>query len=119
MKKPAGPTEFQTLVYEAVRRIPAGRVASYAAVASAIGCHSARVVGQALRRCQYDDVPCHRVIASGGHVGGFGGTSSGSQVTKKKRLLKAEGIRFDRAGIIEEEFVLRDSPRVSRLLSGK
>lgn len=110
-------TEFQARVYDATRRIPHGRVVSYAAIASAIGCRSARVVGQALRLCPYDDVPCHRVVAAGGRIGGFGGAASGAHIARKKRLLKAEGIRFDRAGVIEADFVLRDSPRLARLLT--
>ena len=53
-------------VYEAVRRIPRGQVAIYASIANAIGCRSARAIGQALRR--NPEVPCHRVVAS---LGGF------------------------------------------------
>lgn len=112
-------TEFQERVYAAARRIPYGRVVSYAALASAINCRSARVVGQALRLCPYDDVPCHRVVASGGLLGGYGGKSSGPDVRRKKRLLAGEGIRFDRGGVIESGFLLRDSPALSRLLAGK
>ncbi len=110
MKKSKSPTEFQARVYAAVRRIPAGKVASYAAVASAIGSRSARVVGQALGVCPFDDVPCHRVVASGLAVGGFAGQSVGQAIARKKRLLAAEGVRFDRAGRIEPGCALRDSP---------
>ena len=110
MKKSKSPTEFQARVYAAVRRIPAGNVASYSAVASAIGCRSARVVGQALRVCPFDDVPCHRVVASDLTVGGFAGQSVGPDIARKKRLLAAEGVRFDSAGRIEPACVLRDSP---------
>ena len=111
-------TPFRARVYDAVRRIPSGKVVSYAAIASAIDCRSARVVGQAMRMCPYDDVPCHRVVASDFTLGGFGGKSAGPQIARKKRLLKAEGIRFDADGRIGEAFTLRDSPRLLRLLSG-
>jgi len=109
-KNPKPPTAFQARVYTAVRRIPAGKVASYAAVASAIECRSARVVGQALRICPFDDVPCHRVVASDLTVGGFAGRSVGPDIARKKRLLVAEGVRFDSAGRIEPACALRDSP---------
>lgn len=109
-------TPFQTRVYDAVRRIPAGKVVSYGALASAIGCRSARVVGQALRLCPCDDVPCHRVVASGLMLGGFGGQSSGPHVDRKKQMLMQEGIRFDANGRIDPDCVLRDSPGLRWIL---
>lgn len=111
-------TPFQGRVYEAVRRIPKGKVISYAALASAIGCRSARVVGQALRRCPFDDVPCHRVIASGRGLGGYGGRSAaagGPEIESKRRRLQREGIRFDPDGRILAGHELRDSPALSWL----
>ena len=110
------PTAFQLRVYAAVRRIPRGKVASYAAVAGAIGCRSARVVGQALRRCEDDGVPCHRVVAADGTLGGFGGQASGPDIARKRHLLVAEGVKFDRAGRIAARQVLHDSPAVCVVL---
>jgi methylated-DNA-[protein]-cysteine S-methyltransferase len=115
-RNPEEATPFQMLVYEAVKGIPSGKVISYGALASVVGCRSARVVGQALRKCPFDDVPCHRVIAAGRLLGGYGGNPSGPDVRKKKRLLQAEGVRFDNAGRVEAEFELRDSPGLRRLL---
>ena len=117
-KKIKTPTEFQVRVYDAVRRIPKGKVASYAAVASAIACRSARVIGQALRACPFDDVPCHRVVASDLTVGGFAGRSVGPDVERKKRLLAKEGVRFDQAGRIEPAHALRDSPGLRLMMKG-
>lgn len=116
VKKPEKATPFQLLVYEAVKGIPSGRVISYGALASVVGCRSARVIGQALRKCPFDDVPCHRVVAAGRMLGGYGGKPAGPDVRRKKRLLEAEGVRFEKSGRIEAEFELRDSPRLSRLL---
>ncbi len=112
-------TAFRARVYEAVRRIPAGKAASYAAVAGAVGCRSARVVGQALRHCPFDDVPCHRVVAADGAVGGYAGRTAGPDIRRKKRLLMAEGVRFGQDGRIHPACLLRDTPRIFGLLSGK
>ena len=89
------PTAFQSRVYEVVRRIPRGRVATYGEVASAIGCGSCRAIGQALKRNpDAPRIPCHRVIASNLGIGGFQGQSQGAAITEKRRRLKAEGVRF-------------------------
>ena len=88
-------TPFQRRVYEAVMEIPYGQVSTYKWVGLAIACHSPRAIGQALRRNPLDPlVPCHRVIASGTAIGGFAGKSTGPDITRKLRLLKAEGVLF-------------------------
>ncbi|HET6372916.1 MAG TPA: MGMT family protein [Candidatus Polarisedimenticolia bacterium] len=88
----AGMTPFQRLVLDATARIPHGRVASYGEIARAIGRPgAARAVGQALSVNPVPlVVPCHRVIASNGRLGGFtvGGNPSGVGV--KRRLLELE-----------------------------
>lgn len=117
MKK-RGTTDFQARVYAAVRRIPRGKVVSYASIATAVGCGSPRAVGQAMRLCEEDGVPCHRVVAAGCLLGGYGGKAAGNPVQKKKRRLLAEGVRFDRQGRIDPACVLRDSPRLHWLLGG-
>lgn len=116
--KSKGPTEFQERVYATVRRIPPGKVASYSVVASAVDCRSPRAVGQAMRLCPYEDVPCHRVVAAGGLLGGFGGQDFGKVLQRKKQMLQAEGVTFRPGGQIAEEHVLPDSPGVRRLLRG-
>jgi methylated-DNA-[protein]-cysteine S-methyltransferase len=116
VKSDREPTAFQLRVFAAVRRIPKGKVASYAAIASAIGCRSARVVGQALRHCEDDSVPCQRVVAADFTIGGFGGKSSGAQVKRKRQMLEAEGVVFDRGGHIDPACTLRDSPATARML---
>ncbi len=80
-------TSFQQEVFKAVLAIPLGKVRTYKWVARKIGRpKAARAVGQALNRNPYTvTIPCHRVVASGGAIGGY---SLG--VLKKKRLLNLE-----------------------------
>ena len=83
-------TPFQVKVWQALRAIPYGRVRSYGWVARKIGKpRAARAVGAA---CGANPVPllvpCHRVVAGDGSLGGFSGGLS-----NKRRLLKLEGIR--------------------------
>lgn len=82
-------TKFESQVLSIVRRIPVGRVATYGDVAALAGRPgAARAVGNIMRGCRYHDVPCHRVIAAGGRVGGYGGREP-----LKRSLLAAEGVR--------------------------
>lgn len=81
-------TDFQLAVWTALCAIPAGRTISYGALAARIGCPgAARAVGSA---CGANPVavliPCHRVIAGDGSLGGYSG---GLDV--KRRLLELEG----------------------------
>ena len=72
----------------AVRRIPAGRVATYGDVAGAAGApRAARAVGNIMKGCRTPGVPCHRVVAAGGRLGGYGGNEG-----LKRALLAAEGL---------------------------
>ena len=81
-------TAFAARVLAVVRRIPAGRVATYGDVAGIAGRPgAARAVGNIMRECQAPGVPCHRVVAAAGRLGGYGGASS-----LKRSLLQAEGI---------------------------
>lgn len=83
-----GASAFQHRVIAATRRIPPGRVATYGDIAAAAGRpRAARAVGTIMRRCAARDVPCHRVIAAGGRLGGYGGNE-----TLKGALLRAEGV---------------------------
>lgn len=72
--RPAG-TPFQRQVWETLRRIPAGHVWSYAQLARAVGRpRASRAVGAANGRNPVAlVVPCHRVIATDGKLGGYGG----------------------------------------------
>jgi methylated-DNA-[protein]-cysteine S-methyltransferase len=84
----ANVSDFQRRVLTAARRIPRGRVASYGEIARRIGQPGAsRAVGQALGKNPIPIViPCHRVVASAGKLGGYvGGTA------RKQKLLALEG----------------------------
>jgi O-6-methylguanine DNA methyltransferase len=75
-------------VLAAVRRIPAGRVATYGDVAGLAGSpRAARAVGSIMRECRDPFTPCHRVIGAGGLLGGFGGNPG-----LKRARLAAEGL---------------------------
>jgi O-6-methylguanine DNA methyltransferase len=72
-----------------VRSIPPGRVATYGDVAALAGRRRAwRAVGNLMRDCGDPAVPCHRVVAAGGELGGYAGYED-----MKRSLLTAEGIR--------------------------
>jgi len=85
---PADLTKFRHRVIAAVRRIPPGRVATYGDVAAAAGApRAARAVGNIMKSVRAPGVPCHRVIAAGGRLGGYGGNEG-----MKRSLLAAEGL---------------------------
>lgn len=84
-------TDFQRSVWRELRRIPAGATRSYADIASAIGKPNAtRAVANA---CGANNlpivIPCHRVIAKDGSIGGYTG---GLRI--KRALLDAEGVEL-------------------------
>ena len=81
---------FQRRVLEATREIPFGETRPYAWVARAIGQPKAyRAVGNALARNPIPIIiPCHRVIASDGSLGGYGGG-----LALKQKLLQLESAR--------------------------
>ncbi len=81
-------SSFTARVLSTVRRIPPGRVATYGDVAEVAGRPgAARAVGNIMRDCKARDVPCHRVVAAAGRLGGYGGEPG-----LKRSLLQAEGI---------------------------
>ena len=85
-------TSFERAVIAATRRIPRGKVATYAGLARAIRRpRSSRAVGNALNKNPYaPKVPCHRVVASDGRLGGYAGG-----LAKKKKMLTREGVNIE------------------------
>jgi O-6-methylguanine DNA methyltransferase len=81
---------FHRRVYEAARAIPPGMTLSYGDIAARAGAPgAARAVGQALGRNPFPIVvPCHRVLAAGGKIGGF---SAQGGIATKRRMLAIEG----------------------------
>jgi methylated-DNA-[protein]-cysteine S-methyltransferase len=82
-------TVFQQEVWNALRTVPFGKTVSYGELANTIQRPKAmRAVGQAVGANPWIIVvPCHRVLAAGGKLGGF---SSG--IERKKNLLELEGV---------------------------
>lgn len=89
-----GPQEpFFARVYDFVRHLKWGETTTYGAVAKALGAgpEAARDVGQAMAQNPVPlIIPCHRVLAAGGKIGGF--SAPGGSVTKA-RMLELEGVR--------------------------
>lgn len=87
-------------IYEVVRNIPKGKVATYGQVAALAGNPQlARVVGYALHvNPDPSTIPCHRVVNREGRVAAsfvFGGGDT------QRKLLEAEGIVFDPDGRVD------------------
>src|SRR5438552_13014849 len=118
--QPDGRDPFAARVLSVVRGIPPGRVATYGDVAALAGRpRAARAVGNIMKGCGRPDVPCHRVIAAGGRLGGYGG----SEVLKRS-LLVAEGVIVSGTQIREVDRVrwnkaLTRKPRQRRGPTGK
>ncbi len=92
---------FDRAVFDAVRALPPGSTASYGDVARMIGKPgAARAVGGAVGRCPIGlAIPCHRVIAGDGSLGGYGGGWWGGRqagLDLKRELLAREGVSIDR-----------------------
>lgn len=86
-------TPFQQRVYLELLKIPPGETITYGELARRIGCRSAQAVGQALKRNPFaPEVPCHRVVAADGSLGGFNGRREGAALERKRRLLALEGV---------------------------
>jgi methylated-DNA-[protein]-cysteine S-methyltransferase len=93
----SGLSAWDRAVLDGVRRIPWGRTESYGGVARMIGRPgAARAVGGAVGRNPIGVIiPCHRVIAGDGTLGGYGGDTWGSHRERqelKRALLHVEGV---------------------------
>jgi len=94
-------TSFQELCYKKlIKHVPAGKVISYKNLAILIGKPNAfRAVGNAMNKNPFAPrVPCHRVIKSNGHIGGY---IHGSIV--KISLLKKEGVEINDKGFVTNQ----------------
>jgi methylated-DNA-[protein]-cysteine S-methyltransferase len=90
-----GQDAFFRQIYDAARQIGWGHTTTYGALAKQLGVgpEAARDVGQAMAKNPVAlIIPCHRVLAAGGKIGGFsapGGSSS------KMKMLELEGVNLD------------------------
>jgi len=84
------------LIYDTVRQIPAGKVATYGQISRIVGRCSAQMVGFALaalaRQSEIDDVPWQRVINAQGKISPHG---YGFGTNMQRALLEEEGILFN------------------------
>jgi methylated-DNA-[protein]-cysteine S-methyltransferase len=99
-----GVDPFFTQIYTALRRVGWGRTTSYGALAKEVGAgrEAARDVGEAMARNPAPlIVPCHRVLAAGGKIGGF---SAPGGATTKIRMLELEGVRVGPQEVAQRSF---------------
>jgi methylated-DNA-[protein]-cysteine S-methyltransferase len=88
-----GQDEFFRQIYAATQKVGWGHTTTYGALAKELGAgpETARDVGQAMAKNPVPlIIPCHRVLAAGGKVGGF--SAPGGSATKV-RMLEMEGVR--------------------------
>jgi len=98
-------------IYEAVRRIPPGKVATYGQIAKIVGRCTARMVGYAMATLPWGaGVPWQRVI---NHKGEISTRSRGDGALRQRRLLQKEGVRFDREGRVNLKKVRWAGPDLS------
>lgn len=93
---------FNTLCWDACRRIPRGCVTTYGRLAAAVGSpKAARAVGRAMACNPYaPEVPCHRVVASDGRLTGYSGAGG---VERKAVMLAAEGVPIERGRVVMQK----------------
>lgn len=98
---------FSERAYELLRKVPKGRVTTYKDIAHMMNSEAYQAVGQVMRNNPYaPEVPCHRVIASDGSIGGFSGKSEGEAIERKIMLLKKEGVQVKKNKIKNFENVI-------------
>ena len=91
-------TPFQRAVWNALNRIPQGRVTTYGDIAAYLGTKAVRAVGSAVgKNPDAPGVPCHRVVPADGSIGNYSGEGG---TARKRALLEAEGVPV-KAGRIE------------------
>jgi methylated-DNA-[protein]-cysteine S-methyltransferase len=99
-----GEDAFFRQIYEALRQVGWGRTTTYGALAKEVGAsrEAARDVGEAMARNPAPlIIPCHRVLAAGGKLGGF---SAPGGSTTKMRMLELEGVRVGPPETAQQSF---------------
>jgi len=90
---------FNQKCYELLSQIPQGKISTYKQIANILNTKAYRAVGNAMAKNPNPIiVPCHRVIKSDGHIGGYI-----LGIKKKISLLKNEGIVIKQGKIIDFE----------------
>jgi methylated-DNA-[protein]-cysteine S-methyltransferase len=99
-----GEDAFFSQIYKALRQVGWGRTTTYGALAKEVGAprQAARDVGEAMARNPAPlIIPCHRVLAAGGKIGGF--SAAGGSGTKM-RMLELEGVRVGLGQAAQQSF---------------
>jgi O-6-methylguanine DNA methyltransferase len=82
---------FTQKVRDVVRKIPKGKVMTYAQVAAKAGSpRASRAVGNIMKQNYDKEIPCHRVVRTDGGMGGYNRGGEG----KKLEILKKEGVKI-------------------------
>ena len=91
-------TEFQSQCYEALKKVPKGKVITYSGLAAMIGRPKAhRAVGSTMNKNPFaPEVPCHRVVKSNGDLGGFA-----TDIKVKIKRLQDEGVMVSNNKIVD------------------
>ncbi len=102
-KSKSNSISFSEAVYKATRRIPSGKVATYAWIAKRIkNPRAVRAVGNALNKNPYaPEVPCHRVIRSDGTLGGFAHGTRAKEGMLRKEKVKIVNGKVNRSYILK------------------
>lgn len=96
---------FFAAVYNAVKQVPRGKVASYGRIAALAGNpRAARMVGWALHvNPDPEHIPCYRIVTAAGAVSSafaFGGGNV------QREMLIADGVEFDERGFVKKEYFI-------------
>jgi len=96
-------TSFQSQCYEALKKVPRGKVITYGGLAEMIGMPKAhRAVGSAMNKNPFaPKVPCHRVVKSNGDLGGFS-----IDIKVKIKRLQEEGVMVSNNKIVDFQSIL-------------
>ncbi len=84
-------------IYDMVRKIPSGRVATYGQIASLVGGCSARMVGYAMAGVSDETIPWQRVINARGRIS----IRDPNGYSLQKAILEREGIDFDESDSVD------------------
>ena len=88
---------FAERVYSLCKQVPRGKVTTYKWIADELGTKGYQAIGQVLKRNPFSpEVPCHRVVAADGSLGGF----RGREIKEKIMLLRNEGVYVENNKIV-------------------
>jgi len=92
-------SETYRKIYDVVKQIPAGKVATYGQIAELAGfSRQARMIGYALHSMpESEDIPWHRVLNARGTIS----LKSDGGKSEQQAMLEAEGIRFNKQGKLD------------------